>query len=166
MRRGRTLWIGLAAFVLALGVATAAFAVTGQAGRSAGNCARLGAASTAQARGVVPGACRTLTNDPAARPEMQALRTEHRQEMQAWWERYGSDPTSAAAQAALAVLRAEHRDDMRALLQKYNVDAAQTACGGVTGGGCGGMMGSGYGLNGGCASGSGSGPGGGMMGGF
>ena len=50
-----------------------------------------------------------LLQDPQAREDMQALREEHRDEMRAWWDKYGEDPSSDAAQKALDELREEHR---------------------------------------------------------
>ena len=44
------------------------------------------------------GACGVLMNDPVALDAMQALRAEHQKERQAWYELYGSDPSSAGAQ--------------------------------------------------------------------
>ena len=50
---------------------------------------------------------------------MQALRVEHQKDMQAWIAQYGSDPTSAEAQAALQKLRQEHWNDMRGLFKQF-----------------------------------------------
>jgi len=96
-----------------------------------------------------PGVCRALMNDPKALKAMQALRAEHQKDMRAWWDRYGSDPTSAAAQKALQALRREHRNDMRALLKQFGVTLPE---------GSPGMMGGGWtpprgGVSGGCGSG-------------
>jgi hypothetical protein len=119
------------------------------------------------------GACRTLSSDPAAVKDMQALRAEHQKEMQAWWQKYGSDPSSTAAQQALQKLRQEHWDDMQQLLKKYGVTAPSTRPGAASPGWGRGMMGGGYG---GCwrangaaspgASGNGAGYGPGAMGGY
>ena len=116
------------------------------------------------------GACSALTSNPEALKAMEALRTEHRTEMQAWYAKYSADPTSVEAQAAHQKIREEHWSEMRALLEKYNVAIPEGA--GPGSGGQGGMMGgNGGGCGGGCGgSGSGaggmmSGNGGGMMGG-
>jgi hypothetical protein len=107
------------------------------------------------------GACGVLMNDPEALDAMQALRTEHLKERQAWYKQFGSDPSSAEAQTALQDLREEHWNDMRGLLEKLGVELPEGA-------GPGGMMGSGGGCGGGCgAAGAGAGQGagyGGMMG--
>lgn len=62
-----------------------------------------------------------LMQDPQAREDMLALRDEHRAEMSAWWDEYGDDPTSDAAQKALDELRDEHHADMLELFEKYGV---------------------------------------------
>ena len=126
-------------------------------------------------------ACGQLMSNPEAVKAMQALRDEHRQEMQAWYDQYGADPATAEAKAALKTLRQEHWNDMKALFKEFGIKAPRgvgpSICGGQ-----GGMMGNdgmmGNGGNGpcggddaGCAgpgSGTGdqgSGYGGGMMGG-
>ena len=66
--------------------------------------------------------------------------------MQNWSDKYGSDPSSAEAQAALQTLRQEHWNDMRDLFKKYGVTAPQGAgpASGQRSGGCGGACG-GYG---------------------
>ena len=84
------------------------------------------------------GACRTLMSNPDALKAMQALRTEHRQDMQAWWQKYGGDPSSAAAQKALKELRQEHWNDMQQLFKKFGIKVPQ---GGSPGGYGPGMMG-------------------------
>ena len=133
--RGKLLWITGAAIVLVLSVASVAFAATQE---------RSTTAPAAQARGVASGA---LLDDPAAAADLQALRSEHQVEMQAWFDKYGADPTTSAAQAALTELRTEHQSDMQALLTKYGVDASLCSDGGMMGGGYGrGMGGAGYGL--------------------
>jgi len=106
------------------------------------------------------GACSTLTSNPEALKAMEALRTEHRADMQAWYAKYSADPTSAEAQAAHQKIREEHWSEMRALLAKYNIAIPEGA--GPGSGGQGGMMGGG-----GCAGAGGmmGGNGGGMMGG-
>ena len=103
-----------------------------------------------------------LMQDPQAREEMWALRDEHRDEMRAWWDKYGDDPQSAEAQGALGELREEHRADMLKLFEKYGLTPpddvgqggrggcglgggpAAGGCGGTGAGGCGGQ-GSGWG---------------------
>ena len=87
------------------------------------------------------GACTQLLKNPQAVKDMQALRAEHQKEMQDWSTKYGSDPTSADAQAALKALRAEHWNDMKALFEKYGVKLPANAGPGSLGGY--GMMGSG-----------------------
>jgi hypothetical protein len=130
--------------------------------------AAYGATKTTRA-GKGRGACGTLMKNPQAVKDMQALRAEHQKEMQAWWDKYGSDPNSAEAQAALKALRTEHWNDMKALFRKYGVELPANAGPGTCGGGNG-MMGGGSGGcgGGGCAGGNdttGTGYGNGMMGG-
>lgn len=132
--RGKVLWITVAAVVLVLSVASVALA-TVQDDSSA--------TPAPQTRGA---ACGALLDDPAAADELQALRTEHRADMQAWFDKYGADTSTSPAQAALTDLRAEHQSEMQALLEKYGIDASLCAGGGMMGGGHGGgMMGGGYG---------------------
>jgi hypothetical protein len=128
--RSKVLWTTVSAVVLALSVASVALAATKDDSS---------ASPAPQTRGA---ACGALLDDPAAADELQALCTEHRADMQAWFDAYGADRTSADAQAALAELRTEHRTDMQALLEKYGIDASR-----CTGGG---MMGGGYGAGNGC----------------
>ena len=122
-------------------------------------------------------ACGRLMSNPKAVAAMQTLRGEHRQEMQAWYEQYGADPTSDAAKAALAKLRQAHWNDMKSLFKEFGIKVPKGAGPGACGG-QGGMMGGGgngpcgaAGGGAGCAGpGSGSGGqgssyGGGMMGG-
>jgi len=123
------------------------------------------------------GGCGQLMSNPKAVAAMQALRDEHRQEMQAWYDKYSADPNSAEAQAALVTLRQEHWNDMKALFKQFGIEVPQGAGPGICGA-QGGMMGNGG--NGPCGGGSGaagcagpgsgtvtqgSGNGGGMMGG-
>jgi hypothetical protein len=110
-----------------------------------------------------------LLDDPQAREDVLALREEHRDEMAAWWEKFGEDPQAAAAQEALEQLREEHRADMLALFDKYGVTPPEgfgerggCGMGGGPGAGCGGPETSGYGAE---PGGSGCGGGSGMMGG-
>jgi hypothetical protein len=109
------------------------------------------------------GACSALTSNPEALKAMDALRTENRAEMQAWYAKYSADPTSAEARAAHQKIREEHWSEMRALLEKYNVAIPEGA--GPGSGGQGGMMGGGGGGGCGGAGGMMGGNGGGMMGG-
>ena len=144
----KTLWIGIAALVVALVAATAAFATVQHRAGAVTTTTRLVAATPASADTEVPGACGALMSDPAAWKDMQALRAEHFKDMQAWLKQYGSNSGSSAAQAALAKLRSEHWNDMRALLQKYGAGSATSGSGPATGGpgsGYRGMMGGGYG---------------------
>ena len=60
------------------------------------------------------GACGVLMDDPEALDAMQALRAEHQKERQAWYERYGSDPSErrgpgCAAEAARRALERHAR---------------------------------------------------------
>ena len=120
--------------------------------------------STTTRRAAGNAACGTLMGNPKAVRAMQALRTEHQADMQAWYEQYGSDPQSAEAQAALQQLRDEHWNDMRDLFKKFGIKAPARPGqgGGMMGGsgGCGGACG-GTGASG---AGQGTGYGGGMMG--
>ena len=128
--RGKALLISGAALVLALSVASVAFAATKSPS----------AAPTAQARGA---ACSALLDDPAAASELQALRTEHQADMQAWYDTYGTERSSSAAQTALTKLRTEHQTEMQALLTKYGIDAGLCSGGGMMGGRMGGGNGAG-----------------------
>ena len=120
-------------------------------------------------------ACRTLMSNPQAAGEMRALRVEHLKDMRAWQGKYGSDPSSAEAQATLQTLRQSHWTDMRALFKKYGIKVRAGAGAGACGS-CGGMMDAGASCGGVCgcqgdgtgAQGTGAGmmgSGGGMMGG-
>jgi len=129
--------------------------------------ARDGAGTSEQARRGCDGS--GLMQDPQAREDMWELRNEHRGEIRDWWDRYGDDPSSAAAQKALEELRTEHADDMRALFEKYGVEppaglgeggrggcggpGVGSAQGGVGGQGCGSQgLGGGQGMMGGTQS--------------
>ena len=70
-------------------------------------------------------ACGQLMSNPKAVKAMQALRVEHRAEMQKWYDTYGDAPTSAEAQAALKALRTEHWNDMKALFKQFGITGAQ-----------------------------------------
>jgi hypothetical protein len=90
-----------------------------------------GATRTTTRRATGNGACGALMSNPKALEAMQELRAEHQAEMQAWYQQYGSDPSSAAAQAARRQLREEHWNDMQQLFKKYGVKApAQAGQGG------------------------------------
>ena len=93
-------------------------------------------------------ACAKLMSNPKAVEAMKALREEHRAEMQAWYDKYGADPTSAEAKVALKALRLEHWNDMKALFKEFGIKVPKGAGRGVCGGqggmmGGGGMMGNG-----------------------
>jgi hypothetical protein len=102
---------------------------------------------------------RGLLQDPEARDDLAKLREEHRADMRAWQEKYGTDPSSDAARKALDELRAEHLKEMRALFEKYGVEPPQglgegaqrgSGWGGACGGrGCDGRAPNGTGWNGG-----------------
>jgi hypothetical protein len=68
-------------------------------------------------------------NDPTARQAMQQLHEQHSTEMQAWRDKYGSDPTTPEARQVLADLRKEHVADMRALFNKLGIKAPAGLCG-------------------------------------
>ncbi len=141
MRR-RMLWIGVAAVVVALSAATVAFAAS-QRSTGSSTPARAATRTSVGFRG-------TMMGGPVTLKDMRALHAEHQADMKAWFDKYGADPSSAAARAALAKLRAEHWNDMRALMDKYGINAGTTLRGSMMGG-----TGAGYG----------SGAGNGMMGG-
>jgi hypothetical protein len=104
-------------------------------------------------------ACGQLMSNPKAVAAMQALRDEHRQEMQAWYDKFGSDPNTGDAQTALKTLRQEHWNDMKALFKEFGVAVPKGAGPGICGD-QGGMMGGGMMGNGGsgpCGGGSGAG---------
>jgi len=122
----------------------------------------VGATRSQLAGGGAGVACGALMSDPEAAQAMAELRTEHRAEMQAWYEKYGSSGSSVEARTALRKLRAEHWDDMQALFGEYGIQAPEAgrsgggSCGGLGSGNCdAGAQGAGYGM---------MGAGGGMMG--
>ncbi len=82
--RSKVLWTTVSAVVLALSVASVALAATKDDSS---------ASPAPQTRGA---ACGALLDDPAAADELQALCTEHRADMQAWFDAYGAARTSAA----------------------------------------------------------------------
>lgn len=103
-------------------------------------------ASGATRRAPRSGACGALMSNPKALKAMQELRAEHQKDMQAWSAQYGSDPTSADAQAVLQKLREEHWNDMRTLFKQFGVKAPTTVgpggmMQGAGTGGCGGACG-------------------------
>jgi len=154
--RSRMLWIGVAAVVVALSAATVAFAATQRS--TAGSAPTHAATPTlGSLRGAMMGGAVTVK-------DMRGLHAEHQADIQAWFDKYGADPSSAVARTALAKLRAEHWNDMRALLKNYGINAGTTGRGTMMGGsgaGYGGMMGgAGYGSS------TGTGTGTGMMGGY
>jgi len=87
-------------------------------------------------------ACGQLMSNPKAVKAMQALRVEHRAEMQKWYDAYGDAPAGAEAQAALKALRTEHWNDMKALFKQFGI-TVPTGTGPGACGGQGGMMGGG-----------------------
>jgi hypothetical protein len=109
-------------------------------------------------QGVPRGMMRGLGNGQLS-DQMVKLMQEHAKDMAAWWQKYGKDPTSAAAQAALQQLRSEHQADMQKLGLPSGSPSSGTGAAprgpGMMGGGStgGGTMGGGN-------------AGGGMMGGF
>ena len=103
-RHWRTIALVTAVVVIALSVVAVAYGATRTTRRAAGNTA-----------------CGALMSNPKAVKAMQSLRAEHRQEMQAWIDKYGADPSSAEAQAALKSIREEHRNDMRDLFKRLGI---------------------------------------------
>lgn len=95
------------------------------------------------------GACGSgLASNPEAAKAMLALRADMIKDMQAWWAKYGSNPTSDAAQKALRALRLEHRTAVQELRDKYGITAPAgrgAGCGGAGRGGAGRGGGAGYG---------------------
>ena len=151
MRR-RMLWIGVTALVVALSAATVAFATSQRSVTSSSPTpARAADPTSSDWHGTTMGGAVSVK-------DMQEQHAEHQADMQAWFDKYGADPSSAAAQTALDKLRTEHWNDMRELLKKYSADPATTPQGGAAGGYGAGMMGGG--------SGYGAGYGTGMMGGY
>jgi hypothetical protein len=107
------------------------------------------ASASAQGNGT---GCERLMSDPAAMKAMQPLHAKHVQDMQAWRERFGQDPTSTEAQAALKAMRKEHVGEMRSALKEAGIkvpagivcDASMvdgTNGAGMMGGDAGSMMG-------------------------
>jgi hypothetical protein len=95
--------------------------------------------------------CSRIMGNSTAMKAMQPLHAEHVKDMQAWRDRYGSDPKSAEATAALATMRREHVREMRAAFQKLGIKVPAGVCSismmdgtngaGMMGGGSTGMMG-------------------------
>ncbi len=102
-----------------------------------------------------------LMSDDGFRDDVNALRDAQQAAMDAWWDKYGEDPTSSEAREAMQALREDARADMEALLEKYDVDLPGGLGGRLFGGRGGGLMGGG--LGGGDLDGGGH--GGGLMGG-
>ena len=101
-----------------------------------------------------------LADNPAAMQAWLAMRTEHQQDMQAWYDTYKADLTSSAAQQALHDLWTAHWNDMQSFMQKHASGAGWTVpamgmwngwqMGAMMGGGtwdAGHMWGSGYGAS-------------------
>jgi hypothetical protein len=72
--------------------------------------------------------CSRVMGNPTAMKAMQPLHAEHVKDMQAWRDRYGSDPKSAEAKAALATMRREHVREMRTAFQKLGIKVPAGAC--------------------------------------
>jgi opacity protein-like surface antigen len=79
----------------------------------------------------------TAQVNPQAVKALQELRDQQVKDMQAWWSKYGQNPTSAAAQKALTQLRDEHRTELQQLLKKYGLTLGR-------GSGCGRSLGEGW----------------------
>jgi len=58
------------------------------------------------------------------RADLSALRDKHDAAMDAWWDKYGDDPTGDEARAAHETLREQQRTEMNALLEQYGVDTS------------------------------------------
>jgi hypothetical protein len=72
--------------------------------------------------------CSRIMGNPTAMKAMQPLHAEHVKDMQAWRDRYGSDPKSAEAKAALATMRREHVREMRTAFKKLGIKVPAGAC--------------------------------------
>ncbi len=85
-----------------------------------------------------------LMADDGFRNDVNALRDKYEAAMDAWWDKYGDDPRSDAAQEAMTQLRDDARADAEKLLEKYDVEIPH-GLKGLLGGfmGRGGMMGPG-----------------------
>ena len=90
------------------------------------------------------GTCAGLMQSGDSSSAMRQLRNEHMNEMQAWFDKYGADPTSPAARDALLAMRKHHSEEMRGLVGRsggmMNPGAGSTDPG-TTVGPNGGMMG-------------------------
>jgi hypothetical protein len=64
---------------------------------------------------------------PEVRAEAEALHERHRDEMRAWWEKYGEAPHGEEAQEALRALREQHREELHAMLEDYGVEVSEGA---------------------------------------
>ena len=87
MKQWRITWIAVAAAIAVLALAGVAVAAT----KAPGPATTPGTGTAANC-GVT---------DPQALAELQVLRTDFRNARQAWFDKYGADRTSAAAQADL-----------------------------------------------------------------
>ncbi len=65
-----------------------------------------------------------LMKDDAFRADLNAQRDKQQTARDAWWDKYGDDPTSTEARAAQQTLREAQRTEMNALLEKYGVDTS------------------------------------------
>jgi hypothetical protein len=116
-----TLAVAVGVVLVFAGVAIARGATGGAGGWGFGRGMMQGVAAGDQVR-ACGGAGAKLMGNGDFRADMLKLREEHRAEMQAWWDKYGSDTSRSGAQKALEELRTEHWNDMRALMRKYGVD--------------------------------------------
>jgi hypothetical protein len=82
----------------------------------------------AAAAGVPGGGCQRLMKDPKAMQVMHDLHPEHLKDIQAWRDRYGSDPSSTEAKQALTRLWREHRAETKAALREAGVKAPAGLC--------------------------------------
>jgi hypothetical protein len=122
VKKRKMMWIALAAVVVVLalaGVATAATKTGTPAATHAGT-----------------GAC-LVTDNPKAAAELRVLRADFWKARQTWFQKYGANRTSEAAQTALQKLRDAYHAKVQAVFDKYGIDARAGSQGG---GGCGGGM--------------------------
>ena len=129
MRKSKTIWIAMAVAIAVLALAGVAVAATDAASPAA----------SPAAAGTQCG-----VTDPDALAELQGLRTDFFEARQAWFDKYGDDRLSDAAQSALQQLRDDHIAKVQSVLDKYGIDAtagARAGQGGHGGGMGGGMMG-------------------------
>ena len=98
-----------------------------------------------------------LMTDDEFRADLDVLRDTQHEAMDAWWEKYGEDPSSEAAREAMQALREDAGSAMQELAAEYGVQLPEGSGGflGKHGGGMGGghkgggMMGPGGGFGGG-----------------